>query len=103
MPLFRRMPKRGFSNVKFAIRYSVVNIKDLETRFSAGDVINAQALVDARLVRNNRLPVKILGDGSLSKKLTVEAAKFSRKAAEAITAAGGEVRVIHVHGAPDAA
>jgi len=94
MPLFRRIPKRGFSNFKFATRYSVVNVRDLEARFSAGDVVNVQALIDARLVRNDQLPVKILGDGTLSKKLTVEAAKFSKKAAEAISGAGGEAKVV---------
>ena len=94
MPLFRRIPKRGFSNFKFAARYSVVNLRDLEDRFSAGDVVNVQALIDARLVRNARLPVKVLGDGALTKKLTVEAARFTRKAAESIAAAGGEARVV---------
>ncbi|MBN1513753.1 MAG: 50S ribosomal protein L15 [Phycisphaerae bacterium] len=94
MPLFRRIPKRGFSNVKFATRYSVVNLKDLEERFSPGDVVNLQALIDARLVRGKQQPVKVLGDGALSKKLTVEAARFSRKAAESIVAAGGEARVV---------
>ncbi len=94
MPLFRRLPKRGFSNFKFATRYSVVNLKDLEERFSSGDVVNLQALIDARLVRGRHQPVKVLGDGELSKKLTVEAARFSRKAAERIVAAGGEARVV---------
>jgi large subunit ribosomal protein L15 len=94
MPLFRRIPKRGFSNVKFGTRYSVVNLKDLEERFSSGDVVNLQALIDARLVRSKQQPVKVLGDGALSKKLTVEAARFSRKATESIAAAGGEARVV---------
>ncbi|UCG16568.1 MAG: 50S ribosomal protein L15 [Phycisphaerales bacterium] len=94
MPLFRRLPKRGFSNVNFTTRYSVVNLHDLQERFSDGDLVNLQVLIEARLVRNERLPVKVLGDGTLTKKLTVEAAKFSRRAADAITAAGGQVRVI---------
>ncbi len=94
MPLFRRIPKRGFSNVKFTTRYSVVNVGDLDARFSAGDVVTVQALIEVRLVRNDHRPVKILGDGELTKKLTVEAGKFSRKAVESITAAGGEVRVV---------
>jgi large subunit ribosomal protein L15 len=94
MPIFRRLPKRGFSNAVFRRRFSIVNLKDLEKRFSTGDVVTVQALIEARLVRNDHLPVKILGDGPLSKKLTVEAAKFSKKASERIQSAGGEARVV---------
>ena len=93
MPTFRRLPKRGFSNAQFTTRYSVVNVADLETRFEAGAHVTLQSLREVGLVRNARYPVKILGEGTLTKKLVVDAAKYSRTAAEKIKAAGGEARV----------
>jgi len=93
MPTFRRLPKRGFSNVQFATRYQIVNVGELDDRFEVGAHVTLEALDQVGLVRNRRLPVKVLGDGALSKKLTVDAAKFSASAREKITAAGGEARV----------
>ena len=92
MPTFRRLPKRGFSNARFTTRYSVVNVAALEERFEAGAHVTPQSLLEAGLIRNLRLPVKVLGEGALTKKLTVDAAKFSKSAQEKIQAAGGEVR-----------
>ena len=94
MPTFRRLPKRGFSNAQFTTRYSVVNIEALERRFEAGAHVTPQSLLEAGLIRNLRRPVKILGDGTLTKKLIVDAAKFSGKAKESIEAAGGETRLM---------
>ncbi len=93
MPAFRRMPKRGFSNAKFAVRYQVINVESLDERFEAGVHITPQSLREVGLLRNLRLPVKILGDGEVKKKFIVEAAKFSASAKEKIVAAGGEVRI----------
>ena len=93
MPTFRRIPKRGFSNAQFEVRYSVVNVAALEEAFPANTHVTPQALRESGLIRNLRLPVKVLGDGSLTKKLTVDAAKFSRAAMEKIQQAGGEARV----------
>jgi len=93
MPTFRRIPKRGFSNVQFAVRYSVVNIALLDERFTSGTHVTPLALREAGLVRNMRLPVKILGTGETKKKLIVEAAAFSATAKAKIEAAGGEARV----------
>src|SRR5437868_9494658 len=87
-PLFRRIPKRGFSNHDFENRYHVVNLSDLE-RFDDGATVDAVALRDAGLVPDNRLPVKVLGDGKISKKLTNVAGWYSKSAHEKITAAGG--------------
>lgn len=92
MPTFRRLPKRGFSNVQFATRFQVVNVGDLDERFEAGAHVTAEALDQVGLIRHRRLAVKVLGNGSLSKKLTVDAAKFSASAREKILAAGGEAR-----------
>lgn len=93
-PLFKRLPKRGFSNFRFRKTYSVVNVKDLEEMFEAGATVNGAALAAAHLIRDEKDPVKLLGDGSVSKKLIVEVNKVSRQAAEKIKAAGGEVKVV---------
>lgn len=92
MPMFRRIPKRGFNNAQFARRFVVVNVSDLEQRFKAGDHVTPQSLVEAGLIRNARLPVKVLGNGSLSKKLVVDVAKYSQSAIEKINTAGGQAK-----------
>ena len=92
MPLYRRVPKRGFNNV-FGTEYAEVNVERLEA-FEDGAVVNAQALLDARIIRKELDGVKILGSGELTKKLTVKAAKFSASAKEKIEAVGGKAEVI---------
>lgn len=92
LPLHRRVPKRGFTNT-FRRVYAVLNVKDLE-RFAAGTAVTPATLADAGLVRTAGVPVKILGDGNLSKALTVSAHRFSKSAAEKIRAAGGTLEVI---------
>jgi len=91
MPLHRRVPKRGFTNI-FRVEYDIVNLGDLD-RFEAGTAVTPQALADARLARKSR-PVKILGDGELKKALTVSAHKFSASAKARIEAAGGRCEVL---------
>lgn len=86
--VFRRLPKRGFSNFDFARRFHIVNLSDLE-RFDEGTTVDAATLIEAGLVRDAKQPVKILGNGGISKKLTVVAGWFSKSAHEKITAAGG--------------
>lgn len=94
MPIFRRLPKRGFSNVNFRLPVEVVNVADLEQLFSAGDTVNAAALIQAGLVSGPDVIVKVLGSGSLTKKLTVECHAFSRQAQQIIEQAGGTVTSI---------
>lgn len=94
MPTFRRLPKRGFSNAKFRTTYSLVNVSSLEDCFESGEHVTPASLVESGLIRNLKSPVKILGDGELTKKLVVEAARYSSSAEEKIKAAGGEARVI---------
>src|SRR5215471_6136963 len=91
MPLHRRVPKRGFTNI-FRVEYDIVNLADLD-RFEAGASVTPQALVEARLLRKSR-PVKILGDGEIKKALTVSAHKFSASAKASIEAAGGRCEVL---------
>ncbi len=96
MPIFRRIPKRGFSNADFRRRFEVVNLAALDRRFSDGDTVDHAALLAARLVQDPRGPVKVLAKGTLSKKLTVEAHAFSEKARQQIEQAGGSVKVVEM-------
>ena len=92
MPLHRRLPKRGFTNL-FKTDYAVVNVSDLE-RFDNGASVDEAMLRQAGLVKGSHDGVKVLGDGELSKKLTVSATKFSKSAKEIIEKAGGTVQEI---------
>ena len=91
-PLFRRLPKRGFTNVNRK-EYAVINL-DVLNRFEDGTEVTPVALVEAGIVKNEKAGIKVLGNGSLDKKLTVKAAKFSKHAQETIEAAGGSIEVI---------
>lgn len=94
LPLVRRLPfKRGFTNI-FRIEYQEVNVKRLEERFAAGDVVTPAALAEKRLVRDADKPVVILGGGELTKKLTVHAHRLSNSAQEKIKTAGGSFEVL---------
>jgi len=92
MPLMRRIPKRGFNNI-FRKEYETVNVSSLNV-FTDGTVVDAEKLAAARLIQNADSSVKILGDGELSVKLTVKAAKFTKTAEEKITKAGGAAEVM---------
>ena len=92
MPLYRRVPKRGFNNV-FGTEYAEVNVERLEV-FNDGDVVNAQALLEKKIIRKELDGIKVLGGGELTKKLTVQAAKFTGSAKEKIEAVGGKAEVI---------
>ena len=94
MPLVRRMPKRGFANTRFRRLFHVVNVRNLETVCLDGAAVTVELLADAGLIRDTSLPLKVLGDGELSKKLDVTAAKFSESARKKIEAAGGTVTVV---------
>ncbi len=91
MPLFRRLPKRGFNNYKFARQYEIVNVSQLE-RFEDGVVVGIEQLSQAGLVCGLNSKVKVLGDGELTKKLQVTAHKFSKSAEQKITGCGGMVK-----------
>jgi large subunit ribosomal protein L15 len=94
MPLHRRLPKRGFNNEMFRTEYAVVNLDQLEAQFDKGATVSPDAMRDAGLVRGKRLPIKVLARGEISKALTVQAHKFSGKAAEKLAAAGGKAEAI---------
>jgi len=92
MPLHRRLPKRGFTNI-FRTEYRILNIESLNG-FEAGSVIDADALLDAGLLKNGKNQIKILGNGDLNVALTVRAHRFTGSAAKKIEAAGGKAEVI---------
>lgn len=89
-PALKRIPKRGFSNAQFRKDYQIVNVSTLE-KFDDGARVDPAAMAEARLISHRDRPVKVLGNGELTKKLTVVAAKFSAAALEKITKAGGAV------------
>jgi large subunit ribosomal protein L15 len=93
MPLVRRIPKHGFCNI-FRVEFQVVNLRDLERVFADGDTVSVETLVEKGLVRGGKRPVKVLGDGELKKKLTVQVQKFSASARAGIEKAGGSCEVV---------
>ena len=93
MPLQRRLPKRGFNNI-FRKEIVAVNVADLNARFEDGAVVDVESLMQAGLVKNSFDGIKILGNGELSKKLTVKVDAFSESAKQKIEAAGGNAEVI---------
>ena len=93
LPLFRRLPKRGFSNAMFKVEYATINVSDLE-KFEDGAVVTPELLKEMGILKKQLAGVKVLGNGELTKKLTVKAHKFSVSAIEKIEAIGGKAEVI---------
>ena len=93
LPLFRRLPKRGFSNAMFKKEYATINVSDLE-KFEEGAVVTPEILKEMGILKKQLAGVKVLGNGELTKKLTVKAHKFSNSAIEKIEAKGGKAEVI---------
>ena len=93
LPLYRKLPKRGFNNYRFAKKYAVVNV-ELLNKFADGDIVDFAALLNAGIIKNVFDGVKVLGEGEITKKLTVKAAVFSASAKEKIEAVGGKTEVV---------
>ena len=93
LPLYRRIPKRGFTNAKFKTVYAVINVADLNV-FEDGTVVTPALLKETGLVKNQLDGIKVLGNGNLEKKLTIQANKFSNTALEKIKEAGSKAEVI---------
>ena len=93
LPLFRRLGKRGFNNTRFKTVYATVNVNDLN-RFDDNAVVTPELLIEVGLIKKELDGIKILGNGELSKKLTVKASKFSKVAKEKIESVGGKTEVI---------
>ncbi|MBA1394660.1 50S ribosomal protein L15, partial [Lactobacillus sp. XV13L] len=92
MPLFRRMPKRGFNNINRK-EYAIINLDDLN-QFQAGTEVNARVLIEAGIIKKELSGIKLLANGELDKKLTIKVNKVSKAAKEAVEAAGGTIEVI---------
>jgi large subunit ribosomal protein L15 len=97
MPIYRRVPKRGFTNASFSTEYTVINVDSLEA-FADGETIDLGAVITKGLVSMNTPLFKILGNGELSKKLVVRAQKFTASARRKIEAVGGQVIELDKHG-----
>ncbi len=93
IPAYRRLPKRGFNNALFATEYAIVNLSTLD-QFDDGAVVNLESLIAAKIIKDGLSGLKVLGNGSISKKITVQAKVFSAAAKEKIEAAGGKAEVI---------
>ena len=93
LPLYRKLPKRGFNNYRFGKQYAIINVDSLN-KFNDGDVVDGQALLSLGIINKLFDGVKVLGEGEISKKLTVKAAVFSAQAKEKIEAAGGKTEVV---------
>jgi large subunit ribosomal protein L15 len=93
LPLYRKLPKRGFNNYRFGKKFAVINVQSLN-KFNDGEVVDCAALLAAGIIRNVFDGVKVLGEGEIAKKLTVKAAVFSANAKEKIEAAGGKTEVV---------
>ena len=93
LPLYRKLPKRGFNN-KFATVYAIVNVETLNKYFQDGEIVNLETLLAKKIIRKAFDGLKVLGDGELTKKLTVQATVFSAAAKEKITAAGGQAEEV---------
>ena len=93
LPLYRKLPKRGFNNFRFAKKYSVINVQSLN-KFNDGEVVDCAALLAMGVINNVFDGVKVLGEGDLAKKLTVKATVFSASAKEKIEAVGGKTEVV---------
>ena len=93
LPLYRKLPKRGFNNVRFAKQYTVINVQSLN-KFNDGEVVDVAALLAKGIINDVNDGVKVLGEGELTKKLTVKAKVFSGSAKEKIEAVGGKTEVV---------
>lgn len=98
MPIYRRVPKRGFSNTIFKKEYTVISLSFLNDNFEDGEVVSLETLFNKCLIKKGRDGVKVLGNGELNKKLTVKVHKISKSAKAAVEAKGGTVELVKVKG-----
>ena len=93
-PLYRRIPIRGFNNKQFETKFAIINLSDLDKFFNDGDVVTPEVLKERKIIKKQLNGVKVLGNGELTKKLTVKANRFSTKAVTKIENIGGKAEVI---------
>lgn len=93
-PLYRRIPKRGFNNARYRVQYATINLSDLNKYFNDGEVVTPTVLKEKGIIKKQLCGVKVLGNGELEKKLTIQANRFSSSAVTKIESAGGKAEVI---------
>ncbi len=93
-PIYRRIPKRGFNNKRFATKFAVINLSDLEKHFNDGDIVTPEVLKEKGIIKKQLSGIKVLANGELTKKLTVKAQRFSSLSVTKIEKAGGKAEVI---------
>ena len=93
-PIYRRVPKRGFNNARFTTRFAVINLSDLNKFFNDGDVVSEEILKERGIIKKRLSGIKVLGNGTLEKKLTIKANRFTSSAVTKIEDAGGKAEVI---------
>ena len=93
-PLYRRIPKRGFNNKRFRVEYATINLSDLNNFFKDGDVVTPEILKERGIIKKSLAGIKVLATGTIEKKLTIKAQRFSSKAVTKIEEAGGKAEVI---------
>ena len=93
-PLYRRLPKRGFNNARFETKYATINLDELNKYFNDGDVVTPEVLKERGIIKKQLSGIKVLANGTLEKKITVKAQRFSSTAVTKIEAAGGKAEVI---------
>ena len=94
LPLYRRLPKRGFNNARFRTEYATINLSDLNKYFNDGEEVTPEILKEKGIIKQQLCGVKVLGNGELEKKLTIKANRFSSSAVTKIESAGGKAEVI---------
>nr|WP_267915937.1 50S ribosomal protein L15 [Borreliella garinii] len=93
-PLYRRLPRKGFSNNDYKLKYTIVNLGDINKKFKDGQVVNYDTLLENKLIRKKNKKIKILSNGELTKKVSLEVSKISKSAESLVTRIGGTIKLV---------
>nr|WP_267509205.1 50S ribosomal protein L15 [Borreliella garinii] len=93
-PLYRRLPRKGFSNIDYKLKYTIVNLGDIDKKFKDGQVVNYDTLLENKLIRKKNKKIKILSNGELTKKVSLEVSKISKSAESLVTRIGGTIKLV---------
>ncbi|WP_029347131.1 50S ribosomal protein L15 [Borreliella garinii] len=93
-PLYRRLPRKGFSNNDYKLKYTIVNLGDVDKKFKDGQVVNYDTLLENKLIRKKNKKIKILSNGELTKKVSLEVSKISKSAESLVTRIGGTIKLV---------
>ncbi|WP_031489583.1 50S ribosomal protein L15 [Borreliella garinii] len=93
-PLYRRLPRKGFSNNDYKLKYTIVNLGDIDKKFKDGQIVNYDTLLENKLIRKKNKKIKILSNGELTKKVSLEVSKISKSAESLVTRIGGTIKLV---------